>query len=103
MADHEHGHVPYLVLLLHYLSEWKESHGGQVPSNYKEKNDFRSLVREGMRTDSPEGSEENFEEAIGAVLKNLNDPTPNSAVRDVFKAPECINLTSEVRLMINVR
>lgn len=100
MADHEHGHVPYLVLLLHYLNAWKESHEGRVPSNYKDKNEFRSLVRDGMRTKNAEGGEENYEEAVGAVLKNLNDPTPNSSVRDVFKAPECLSLTGDVRLKV---
>jgi NEDD8-activating enzyme E1 regulatory subunit len=103
MPDHEHGHVPYLVLLLHYLNAWKDSHEGRVPSNYKEKNELRSLVRAGMRRNNAEGGEENFEEAVGAVLKNLNDPTPSSAVREVFNAPECLNLTSEVRLIVILR
>jgi NEDD8-activating enzyme E1 regulatory subunit len=96
MPDHEHGHVPYIVLLLHYLDVWKNSHEGRVPSNYKEKNEFRELVRAGMRTNNAEGAEENFEEAIGAVLKTLNDPTPSSAVREVWSAPECQSPTKEV-------
>jgi amyloid beta precursor protein binding protein 1 len=97
MDDHEHGHVPYLVLLLHYLEAWKEGHEGRVPSNYKEKNEFRALVREGMRTKNAEGGEENFEEAIGAVLKNLNDPAPSSAVTALFEAPEVTALATTVR------
>jgi amyloid beta precursor protein binding protein 1 len=84
------------VLLLHYLDVWKNSHEGRVPSNYKEKNEFRELVRAGMRTNNAEGAEENFEEAIGAVLKTLNDPTPSSAVREVWSAPECQSPTKEV-------
>jgi amyloid beta precursor protein binding protein 1 len=97
MSDHEHGHVPYVVLLLHYLNVRKESHDGQVPSSYKEKNEFRDLVRGGMRTKNAEGAEENFEEAIGAVLKNLNDPTPNSNVKEVLRARECEDITTVVR------
>lgn len=80
----EHGHIPYVALLLHYLSVWKQEHGS-LPSTYKEKTTFRSLVAEGARTNTPEGGEENFDEAVAAVLKTLAEPSLPSAVRDVFK------------------
>jgi amyloid beta precursor protein binding protein 1 len=89
MDHHDHGHVPYVLLLLHHLEEWKKSHDGNVPSVYKEKNEFRELVRAGMQTNNAEGGEENYEEAIAAVLKSLNEPTPSSAVKEVFSAEEC--------------
>ena len=94
MNDHDHGHISYVLLLLYYLEVWKASHEGKVPTTYKDKNAFRELVRSGMRTNIPEQSEENYEEAIAAVLKNLNEPTPSSAVRDVLNAPECQHLSS---------
>ena len=94
MNDHDHGHISYVLLLLYYLEVWKASHEGKVPTAYKDKNAFRELVRSGMRTNIPEQSEENYEEAIAAVLKNLNEPTPSSAVRDVLNAPECQHLSS---------
>ncbi|KAK3061654.1 hypothetical protein LTS18_005713, partial [Coniosporium uncinatum] len=81
--DHEtHGHVPYVLLLLFYLEQWKESHNGKPPQNYREKTDFRETVRKGARTNNPEGGEENFDEAVGAVLKNLNMPELGSAVKE---------------------
>jgi amyloid beta precursor protein binding protein 1 len=89
MDHHDHGHVPYVLLLLHHLEEWKRSHDGKVPSVYKEKNEFRDLVRAAMRTKNAEGGEENYEEAIAAVLKSLNEPTPSSGVKEVFSAEEC--------------
>lgn len=98
MEDDDHGHVPYLLLLLYYLEEWKKTHEGKVPSAYKEKQEFRDLVRKGMRTNTREGSEENYEEAISAVLKSLNEPTASSAVREVWNAEECKNLTHDVGL-----
>lgn len=95
--DHEqHGHVPYLLLLLHYLEEWKSSHNGEAPQNYKEKTAFRETVRKGEQTNNAEGGEENFEEAVGAVLKSLNPATPSSAVKEVFNSPECQTLTPKV-------
>jgi amyloid beta precursor protein binding protein 1 len=92
MSDHEHGHVSYILLLLHYLEKWKKSHGGEVPSTYKEKNEFRELVGAGMRPNNAEGSEENYEEAVAAVLKSLNEPSPSSAVKDMLNALECKDL-----------
>jgi NEDD8-activating enzyme E1 regulatory subunit len=101
MNDHEHGHVPYLLLILHYLDAWKQSHDGRFPSNYKEKSEFRTFLQAGMRKETPAGAEENFEEAVAAVLKNLSEPVPRSAVKEVFNATECRNLTIKVRLSGN--
>jgi NEDD8-activating enzyme E1 regulatory subunit len=96
MSDDDHGHVPYLLLLIHYLQEWEKAHDGKAPSSYKEKNEFRDLVRKGMRTHTAEGSEENFEEAISAVLKSLNEPSASSSVREIWEAEECKTLTRDV-------
>ncbi|KAF2682075.1 hypothetical protein K458DRAFT_391112 [Lentithecium fluviatile CBS 122367] len=95
MAADDHGHVPYIALLLHYLEEWKKEHGGQVPTTYKDKTAFRTILSKAARTDNPEGGEENFEEAVAVVLKSLNPPEPSSAVKDIFKAPECILVTQQ--------
>jgi amyloid beta precursor protein binding protein 1 len=95
MDHHDHGHVPYVLILLHHLEEWKKNHDGKVPSVYKEKHEFRDLVRAGMHTNNAEGGEENYEEATAAVLKSLNEPTPSSAVKEVFNAEEARNLTKD--------
>jgi NEDD8-activating enzyme E1 regulatory subunit len=96
LDDHEHGHVPYLLLILYFLDEWKKSHDGKLPSNFKEKNEFKKLIQDNMRLDNPTMGEENYEQAVAAVLKNLNDPVANSAVKEVFNAEECQNLTPMV-------
>ncbi|KIW01949.1 uncharacterized protein PV09_06786 [Verruconis gallopava] len=95
MNDHDHGHVPYIVILLHYLEQWKAMHDGKLPVTYREKTEFRELVRAAMRTKNAEGGEENFEEAIAAVLKSLNEPTASSGIKEVFAAEECQNLTPD--------
>lgn len=95
MDDEAHGHVPYLLLLLHYLEVWKASHDGKPPQNYKEKNEFKQSVVKATRMDNPEGGEENFEEAVAAVLKNFNMPEASSAVKEVFKAGECQSLDAQ--------
>ncbi|KAF2829451.1 hypothetical protein CC86DRAFT_346197 [Ophiobolus disseminans] len=90
MAPEDHGHIPYIALLVHFLEEWKKSHAGKVPENYKEKTEFRTMVSKAARTNNPEGGEENFDEAVAAVLKSLNPPQPSSAVKEVFKTKECL-------------
>ncbi|KAF1965232.1 hypothetical protein BU23DRAFT_575049 [Bimuria novae-zelandiae CBS 107.79] len=90
MAADDHGHIPYIAVLLHYLEEWKKEHNGEAPQNYKDKTAFRDLVKQATRTDNPEGGEENFEEAVSAVLRSLNPPEPSSTVKEIFKAPECV-------------
>lgn len=95
MSDHDHGHIPWLLLLLHFLDEWKQTHDGAYPSSFKEKTSFRELVGSKARTNNPEGGEENFDEACAAVLKSVNPPSVGSGCREMFGMPQCTNLTSE--------
>ena len=97
LPDHEHGHIPYLLLLLHYLEMWKDSHDGQYPSTFKEKTEFRKTVAAGARTSSAAGPEENFEEACSAVLRSITPPSIGSGCKDMFALPSCQseNLTTE--------
>ena len=95
LDDHQHGHVPYILLLLHYLEKWKASHDGNIPSNYKEKTEFRELVRASARMNNPEGGEENYDEAAAAVLKALNPFSLRSSLREIFEMEECRNLKPE--------
>ncbi|KAL8664936.1 MAG: hypothetical protein Q9202_002645 [Teloschistes flavicans] len=84
LSDHDHGHVPYLILLLHFLEEWKSSHNGKPPSEYKEKKEFKAFIESRVRRNNPEGGEENFDEAAAAVLKSLNKPSLPSGLADIF-------------------
>jgi amyloid beta precursor protein binding protein 1 len=93
MDDYDHGHIPYIILLLHYLEDWKSTHAGNLPSTFKEKTQFRDLVRDGARMNNTEGGEENFDEACAAVLKAINPPSVGSGCKDMFNMPACTDLT----------
>ena len=94
--DHDHGHVPYLLLLLHYLNVWKATRrDGKPPKDYAEKKEFIALVAGGARTNNPEGGEENFDEAKANVLKSLNPPSISSGLREVFESEDCKNPTRD--------
>ncbi|KAJ5760345.1 hypothetical protein N7520_007501 [Penicillium odoratum] len=93
MDDHQHGHVPYILLLLRFLKQWKESHGA-MPDNYKEKTAFREFVRSKIRTKNPEGGEENFDEAVAAVLKTISPFSLRSSIREIFEMEQCQQLST---------
>ncbi|KAL2127679.1 hypothetical protein VTI74DRAFT_10317 [Chaetomium olivicolor] len=84
LDNFEHGHLPYVVILLHYLEKWKAAHDGKYPATYKEKTEFRKIVQGAARTNTPEGGEENFDEAAAAVLKTLVPPSLPSGLKEVF-------------------
>ncbi|KAJ5800420.1 uncharacterized protein N7518_002488 [Penicillium psychrosexuale] len=94
LDDHQHGHVPYILLLLHFLEQWKQSHEGNAPSNYKEKTEFREFVRSQTRTSNPEGGEENFDEAVAAVLKTIAPFSLRSSIREIFDMNQCQQLSA---------
>lgn len=99
MTDYEHGHVPYLLLLLHYVKIWRHQHlGYHNPTTYQEKLNFRDMVEAGERKDNPEGGEENYAEAIAAVLKSVKPPSISSGLREVFEAESCLKPKPEVPL-----
>lgn len=109
LDNHEHGHLPLVVILLHYLEEWRQSHGGVNPTKYADKIAFRDLVSSRMRTDTPEGGEENFEEAVAAVMKHIVEPTIPDTLRQVFdyehqsKVREGLSSCSKWHLILDYR
>jgi NEDD8-activating enzyme E1 regulatory subunit len=84
LNDHNHGHLPWIVILLHYLDKWRETHDGKNPSNYAEKVAFRATVRDAARRDNPEGGEENFDEAASAVIKSISPADLPAELKEVF-------------------
>ena len=96
LSDHDHGHIPYLLLLLCFLDDWKRSHNGRTPSNYSEKKEFKAYVEGKARTNNSEGGEENFDEAAAAILKSLNPPSLPNGLRTIFADLDCKELNEDV-------
>jgi len=83
LDNHDLGHIPYLVLLLHYLGEWKKtSPSNGPPITYAEKKQFITFLAAGARKGQ---DAENFEEGTAAVLKLLQMPTLEDSVTEVFE------------------
>ena len=89
LNDHDHGHIPYVLILLHHLDKWKAEHDNEYPNSFKEKTAFREQVRAAARTNNSEGGEENFDEAAASILKTIAPFTLGSSVRDMFDHMFC--------------
>ncbi len=95
MSDDDHGHIPYILILLHTLKVWKATHDGNYPSTFKEKTTFRDLVRSAARTNNAEGGEENFDEACAAVLKTIAPPPVGAGCKEMFGLPSCTDIAAD--------
>uniref|UniRef100_A0A4W5MKA6 NEDD8-activating enzyme E1 regulatory subunit n=1 Tax=Hucho hucho TaxID=62062 RepID=A0A4W5MKA6_9TELE len=98
MGKKDHGHTPWIIIVAKYLEKWFSEHNSQLPKNYKEKEAFKQLIRQGILKNekgTPE-DEENFEEAIKNVNTALN-PTKviSSGVDDIFNGEQCNDITSQ--------
>ncbi|MBN3319833.1 ULA1 enzyme, partial [Atractosteus spatula] len=97
MDRKDHSHTPWIIVVAKYLENWCSEHNSQPPKNYKEKEAFRELIRQGIRkkeNGSPE-DEENFDEAIKNVNTALNATKISSTVEDIFNDEQCKNITSQ--------
>ncbi|XP_062582534.1 NEDD8-activating enzyme E1 regulatory subunit-like isoform X1 [Saccostrea cucullata] len=97
MDKKDHSHTPWLVIIYKYLQEWKKQHDGLPPQNYKEKNQLKQMIKEGIRKNAegvPE-IEENFDEAVKSVNLALVPTKIPTEVEQLFNDPCAMNLTSE--------
>ena len=90
MNDNQHTHVPYIVLLLHFLQLWRTQHGGQPPKTSDQKSSFKDMIRGEMRN----ADEDNFDEAIANVWRACSTSSVPSQVQRTFDDPTCRQLTA---------
>uniref|UniRef100_A0A3Q3F4Y1 NEDD8-activating enzyme E1 regulatory subunit n=1 Tax=Labrus bergylta TaxID=56723 RepID=A0A3Q3F4Y1_9LABR len=96
MDKKDHSHTPWVIVVAKYLEKWLSEHNCQPPKNYKEKEAFRQLIREGIlkKENGVPEDEENFEEAIKNVNTALNATKVPTAVEDLFNSEQCNNITA---------
>uniref|UniRef100_A0A674EN56 NEDD8-activating enzyme E1 regulatory subunit n=1 Tax=Salmo trutta TaxID=8032 RepID=A0A674EN56_SALTR len=97
MGKKDHSHTPWIIIVAKYLEKWFSEHNFQLPKNYKEKEAFKQLIRQGILKNekgTPE-DEENFEEAIKNVNTALNPTKISSGVDDIFNGEQCNDITSQ--------
>lgn len=82
LDDTEHAHVPYLVIFIKALREWKRRHGGTAPLNYADKKQFRTDYVEGMSRDIR--VEINFMEASHSIHRALQVTAVPDSIQKLF-------------------
>ncbi|KAJ8343704.1 hypothetical protein SKAU_G00310330 [Synaphobranchus kaupii] len=97
MQKKDHIHTPWIIIVAKYLEKWLVEHNFQLPKNYKEKEAFRQLIRQGIlkKENGVPEDEENFDEAIKNVNTALNPTKISDAVEDLFNGEQCKNITSQ--------
>lgn len=93
--SHEYAHIPPLIILLRALDNFKKAHEGRLPSSYSEKKELQTSIRE-MKKGGIHADEENFEDAIGMVMKAVKPTEVPSYVKELFEDPSCEKLTASV-------
>lgn len=93
----DYSHVPYLVILYKFLQKWIAVRK-ELPKTYKEKEEFRELIKEGMKRHENDmtNNEENFEEALKAVNTCIGYTEIPDNVTNILNDTRCINLTAKV-------
>jgi NEDD8-activating enzyme E1 regulatory subunit len=61
LENHQHGHVPYPIILLKLIHQWKQSNSGKLPSTFEQKRNFQASVKQAARNFE---MELNFQEAF---------------------------------------
>jgi amyloid beta precursor protein binding protein 1 len=94
LDDMLHGHVPFVVLLLKTLDQWKAAHDGALPKNFAEKDEFKRMIKAGSRS----AIEDNYAEAVANAYICFSSevlPYESQQVLDDPQAQEA-NATSDL-------
>ncbi|KAI0700659.1 hypothetical protein C8T65DRAFT_657406 [Cerioporus squamosus] len=78
-----HGHLPFVVILVRAVDEWRKSHDGNLPKTPAEKKEFKSNIL-AMRI---KPDEENFEEAEAQAWRVWSEPAVPSDIQSLFSLP----------------
>ncbi|KAG8903932.1 hypothetical protein FRB99_002536 [Tulasnella sp. 403] len=89
MDPTDHGHVPFVVILVRMLQEWKNDHAGNPPKTYAEKQEFKQRIAKMKKKDD----EENFDEAVAQAYKAWTVTNVPSEIEALFQEPEIKKLS----------
>ncbi|KAL1745904.1 hypothetical protein HDZ31DRAFT_81592 [Schizophyllum fasciatum] len=90
MDSTDHAHVPFVIILVRALEDWKNLHDGKPPQSYAEKKEFKQTVQAMKK----KFDEENFDEAEAQAYRCWSETGIPSEVAALFQAPELSNITA---------
>ncbi|KAI0746401.1 hypothetical protein C8Q80DRAFT_1174962 [Daedaleopsis nitida] len=78
-----HGHLPFVVILVRAVDDWRKTHDGNLPKTAAEKKEFKKTIMD-MRI---KPDEENFEEAEAQAWRVWSEPAVPSDIQALFSLP----------------
>ncbi|EGG14761.1 amyloid beta precursor protein-binding protein 1 [Cavenderia fasciculata] len=92
MNAQQHSHVPYILLLVKFLKEWRnEKNNGKMPETRAEKDEFKKF----FISKSHNSDEENFNEGVKGLFKYLQPPRVPSEVEAILNDPKTSNINQQ--------
>ncbi|KAG9125280.1 hypothetical protein FRC07_008253 [Ceratobasidium sp. 392] len=85
MDPTDHGHVPYVCILVRAMHDWKQAHDGNPPASYAEKQAFKAQIT-AMQVKS---DEENFEEAVAQAYRAWTPTGVPGNMQSLFADAKC--------------
>lgn len=85
MDRHDHGHIPAIVIVIHFLEIFKANHDGKLPQSSAERSEFKTMISAEKR----DADEDNFDEAIGMAWKACQATQVPTAIQELFKDKHC--------------
>ncbi|KAH9949739.1 hypothetical protein B0H21DRAFT_88179 [Amylocystis lapponica] len=83
MDPTEHSHVPFVVILVRAVEDWRNQHGGALPQGLPEQRAFKATLRAlQLKPD-----EENFDEAEAQAWRVWQDPAVPRDIAALFDLP----------------
>ncbi|KAK7039482.1 NEDD8-activating enzyme E1 regulatory subunit [Favolaschia claudopus] len=89
MDPTDHTHVPYVIILVRALADWKATHDGKSPQTTAEKKQFK----EGVLAMKIKIDEENFDEAEAQAYRCWTETRVPSEITALFQDPQLSNLS----------
>ncbi|KAK0552023.1 hypothetical protein OC845_001882 [Tilletia horrida] len=90
----ELAHIPFVVLLLRKLKEWRSQHDGQLPTS-RDRAAFLATVN-ALRTQAGDADQENIDEAISALTQHiwgpLGRPKIPAKIQQLFEDQKCASV-----------
>ncbi|KAJ6470116.1 hypothetical protein C8R47DRAFT_1187793 [Mycena vitilis] len=88
MDPTDHTHVPYVIILVRALADWKTAHDGKAPQTTAERKQFK----EGIQAMKIKFDEENFDEAEAQAYRCWAETRVPSDIADLFQDPQLSSL-----------
>eukprot|EP00164_Ancoracysta_twista_P000745 GFYU01000981.1.p1 GENE.GFYU01000981.1~~GFYU01000981.1.p1 ORF type:complete len:536 (-),score=164.70 GFYU01000981.1:18-1625(-) len=95
LDDAAYEHVPYVVILMKALEQYKATHNGAIPTARAEKDEFKTSLKQMSRDGGVITPLSNIDEAFKACLKCLNAYSIPSEVKSILQDDQAKNLTAK--------